>query len=97
MTTEHATDQILNNLRQVMTAAEDVLSASVDEANDGVNDLRRRLASAVQAARASCGELEQGTKAFATAADQTVRTHPYQVMGMVFAAGLLLGVCVNRK
>lgn len=98
MTTEQTADRIVTDLKQGMVDAEHVLKASAGQAGEVLDDVRRRLLGALDAARAACGHLEELTGATAASTDRTIRANPYSAMGMAFAVGMLLGVVVvNRK
>jgi ElaB/YqjD/DUF883 family membrane-anchored ribosome-binding protein len=60
------------------------------------NDLREKLDSAIERAKAACERLQQQTVSAAKASDKAVREHPYQAVGIAFGVGLLIGVLVTR-
>ncbi len=60
-------------------------------------ELRAKLDAAVERAKAVCERLQDQTSAAASAADRTVREHPYQAVGIAFGVGLLIGVLVTRS
>ncbi len=97
MTMEQTSERIVTDLKQAMAEAEDVLKASAGQAGEALDQMRRRLLGAVEAAKATCGDLEGITGATVDSTDRTVRAHPYEAIGMAFAAGMLLGVFMNRK
>ena len=59
--------------------------------------LRAKLESAVEKAKALYERLQEKSVAAAKAADQTVREHPYQAIGVAFGIGLLIGVLAARS
>ena len=61
------------------------------------NDLRDKLDSAIERAKAVCERLQEQTVAAAKASDKAVREHPYQAVGIAFGVGLLIGVLVARS
>ena len=65
--------------------------------NNEKSEIRVKLESAIEKAKDACERLEGKTVAAAKAADRVVREHPYQAIGIGFAAGLLIGVLVMRK
>jgi ElaB/YqjD/DUF883 family membrane-anchored ribosome-binding protein len=61
------------------------------------SELREKLNATLEKAKELCERLQEQTIAGAKAADKTVREHPYPVIGIAFAAGLLIGVLVSRS
>ena len=87
---EAAGEKLLSELRTVVTAAEELLSATGSESAERLKELRGRAEEALRGARArlegSGEELE----------DQ-VRKHPYAALGIAAAVGLVIGVLLSRK
>ena len=70
---------------------------TAERRNDEGSDIRAKLESAVDKAKALCERLQEQTSAAAKAADKTVRENPYQAVGIAFGVGLLIGVLVSRS
>lgn len=70
---------------------------TTERRNDEGSDIRAKLESAVDKAKALCERLQEQTSAAAKAADKTVRENPYQAVGIAFGVGLLIGVLVSRS
>jgi ElaB/YqjD/DUF883 family membrane-anchored ribosome-binding protein len=70
---------------------------TAERRNDEGSDIRAKLESAVDKAKALCERLQEQTSAAAKAADRTVRENPYQAVGIAFGVGLLIGVLVSRS
>jgi ElaB/YqjD/DUF883 family membrane-anchored ribosome-binding protein len=64
------------------------------EAADAGREAAGRLSQAMQSAKAN---IQEKTTASARATDRTIRQHPYESIGIAFAAGLLIGVLINRR
>jgi ElaB/YqjD/DUF883 family membrane-anchored ribosome-binding protein len=64
---------------------------------DEKTNIRAKCENAIEKAKEACERLQQKTAAAAKTADQTVRTHPYQAIGIAFGVGLLVGVLAIRK
>jgi ElaB/YqjD/DUF883 family membrane-anchored ribosome-binding protein len=60
-------------------------------------DLRARLETATEKAKEVCKCLQEKTVAAAKAADEAVREHPYQAIGIAFGVGVLIGVLAARS
>ena len=61
------------------------------------SELRAKLETAIEKAKAVCERLEEKTTAAAKAADKAVREHPYQATGIAFGVGVLIGVLAMRS
>ena len=59
--------------------------------------LRAKLEAATEKAKEVSIRLKEQTVAAAKAADEAVREHPYQAIGIAFGVGLLIGVLVARS
>jgi ElaB/YqjD/DUF883 family membrane-anchored ribosome-binding protein len=97
MTTEQANERLATDLKAVVRDAEDLMKATAGQAGEKISEVRKRLATALDSAKATCHRLEEKTIAAAKATDQTIREHPYQSIGIAFGVGLLVGVLVARK
>ena len=80
-----------------MHHGEQALKAVAAGAADKVEEARDRLASALDAAKATYSKLEDKAIASAKATDKLVRDYPYPSLGVAFGIGLLVGVLINRK
>jgi ElaB/YqjD/DUF883 family membrane-anchored ribosome-binding protein len=97
MTTKQANERLASDLKAVVRDAEELLKATASQAGEKVSEVRARLATALESAKATCHRLEEKTVAAAKATDQTIREHPYESIGIAFGVGLLVGVLVARK
>ena len=61
------------------------------------HEIRERLTETLDAAKRTYRRLREKSVENAKAADQTIREHPYQSIGVAFGVGLLIGVLVTRK
>jgi ElaB/YqjD/DUF883 family membrane-anchored ribosome-binding protein len=87
-------------VNDVGTLAEDaraLMAATADVAGEKVNEARKRLAAALDRAKEIAGRVRDKTVEGAQAADQAVREHPYQAIGITFGVGALLGYLVARR
>ena len=84
-----AGDKLMQELRDVVSAAEELLAAAQPSA-ERMKEMRERADEALRGARerleSAGGELE----------DQ-VRKHPYAALGIAAAVGLVIGVLASRK
>ncbi len=92
-----ANEQLASDLKSVVQDAEELMKATAGQTGEKVAQVRSRLKAAIESAKATCQQWEEKTVAAAKATDKTIRTHPYESIGIAFAAGLLVGVLVARK
>jgi ElaB/YqjD/DUF883 family membrane-anchored ribosome-binding protein len=91
------TDRLVADLKTVTRDAEELLKTVSGERGNGSHEMRRRLSAAIDSAKATYLSLQEKTVAGAKATDQVIRTHPYESLGVAFAAGLIVGMLVTRK
>src|SRR5215510_5392908 len=91
------TDRLVSDLKSVTRDAEELLKTVSGERGNGSNELRMRLSSAIDSAKATYHRLEEKAVAGAKATDQVIRTHPYESLGVAFGAGMLVGFIMGRK
>ena len=97
MTNEVNAEKVVGDLKTLTRDAEAVLHATAGQAGEKISELRSRLATALESAKATCHRLEEKALAGAKAADKTIRDHPYESIGAAFGIGLLIGVLVGRR
>jgi ElaB/YqjD/DUF883 family membrane-anchored ribosome-binding protein len=82
------------------TLAEDaraLMDATAHVAGEKASEARKRLAAALDSAKEIAGRVRDKTVEGAKAADEAVREHPYQAIGVAFGVGALLGYLVMRR
>ena len=97
MTTQQANERLASDLKAVVRDAEELMKATAGQAGEKISEVRKRLATALESAKATCHRLEEKTIAAAKATDQTIRDHPYESIGIAFGVGVLLGALINRR
>ncbi len=97
MTTEQTNERLAEDLKSLAHDADELMKATAGQTGDKVSELRGRLATALESAKATCQRLEEKTVAAAKATDHAIREHPYESIGIAFGLGLLVGVLVARK
>ena len=91
------TDRLVSDLKTVTRDAEELLKTVSGERGNGSNEIRMRLSSAIESAKATYRRLEDKAVVGAKATDKAIRAHPYESLGIAFGMGLLVGVLVGRK
>jgi ElaB/YqjD/DUF883 family membrane-anchored ribosome-binding protein len=82
------------------TLAEDaraLMAATADVAGDKVGEARKRLATALESGKEIAGRIRDKAVEGAKAADEAVREHPYQAIGIALGVGALIGFLVARR
>ena len=96
-----ARDRVMTDLKALATDAEALIRATADDVSDKTKEARARLSAALEKAKSTCADLQERgmatAKEAAKKADDTIRAHPYESIGIAFGVGLLLGVVFRRK
>ena len=92
---ERSTEKVVTDLRKIVLDCEDLLEKSADVARQKAQEARQRLSATAETARRSCRKLEDRAREGVKAADQCVRTHPYQALGILLVVGFALGFLSN--
>ena len=85
---------------EIDTLAEDaraLMAATADVAGDKVAEARKRLSAALESGKELYGRVREKAVEGAKAADETVREHPYQAIGIALGVGALLGYLLTRR
>lgn len=97
MTTTEANERLAADIKVLARDAEELLRATAGEAGEKLKEVRQRLSKALESARTTCENLQDQTAETAKAADQAIRDHPYESMGVAFGVGVLIGLLVCRR
>lgn len=90
------TDKLMRDLKVVAQDAEALIKATGGDLSEKAKEARARLSQAVASAKETVLELQTKAAEKAKVADQVVREHPYETLGVAFGVGLLLGVLFGR-
>jgi len=85
-----ADDKLVNELAEVVAAAEELLGAAAAEGGERAQEMRARAEETIRRARAT---LEGSGKEV----EERIRAHPLAAVGIAAAAGLVIGVLLARK
>jgi ElaB/YqjD/DUF883 family membrane-anchored ribosome-binding protein len=97
MTISKANERLVNDLKLLVRDSEELLKATAGEAGEKLKEVRARVTKAVESAKETCEDLQETAIKGAKAADETIRSHPYESIGIAFGVGLLVGVLVGRR
>jgi ElaB/YqjD/DUF883 family membrane-anchored ribosome-binding protein len=85
--------------RDAGTLAEEaraLLEATAEITDEKVAEARQRLNEALAAGKQTYARLQEKASQGAQAADQAIRSHPYQSAAVAFGLGALLGYLITR-
>ena len=88
------TQAISNDLGQLAEDARALMAATADVAGEKVGEARKRLAAALERGKEIYGQVREKAVEGAKAADEAVREHPYQAIGIALGVGALIGYVV---
>lgn len=93
--------QLVADIKAVISDAEEMLSATADQAGEKVANLRARIQSRLLDAKERLSEAEEllvaKTRAAAQATDAYVHESPWTAIGIAAGVGLLVGLVVARR
>ncbi|HEX5030433.1 MAG TPA: DUF883 family protein [Candidatus Eisenbacteria bacterium] len=101
ITPSAARDQLVADLKAVVSDAEELLRATKDAAGEKVSAARARAEATIGKARAKLANLDDEVvaraKDAAKGADDYVHEHPWNAVGLAAAAGLVIGILIAKR
>jgi ElaB/YqjD/DUF883 family membrane-anchored ribosome-binding protein len=98
---EVTTDQLLTDLKTVMSDAEALLRATSTQTGEKIQEVRARAEESLRQAKARLSSIEdealRRAREVADATDEYVRENPWQSVGIAAGVGLLLGLLLARR
>ncbi len=94
-------DELVTNLRRVISDAEELLAATAGDTDSRIADLRVRARKNLAVAREKLADAEAVVRASArraaNATDDYVHENPWSSIGAAAAVGMLIGVLLGRR
>jgi len=94
-------DKIVQDLKTVMTDAEELLRATANQAGEKVAAARERIHDSMHRAKVKLAEAEaimlDKTKQAARATDEYVHENPWKAVGIAAGVGLVIGLLIGRR
>ena len=87
---EAPADRFMDELRNVIADAEELLRVTADQAGPKVQEVRARAEESLRAAR-------EHLKGAGSELDSQVRANPWAAVGIAAGVGLVLGILLSRK
>jgi ElaB/YqjD/DUF883 family membrane-anchored ribosome-binding protein len=101
MTTSVSTDKLIEDLQTVVRDAEALLQATASQTGEKIDGARAKAAESLRHARqriaAAQADAVREVREAAASADEYVREHPWQAVGVAAGAGLLIGLLIARR
>jgi len=92
-------DGLSDNLKQLVSDADELLAATAGSTDGKVHDLRKRIGATLHSARTRLHDAQESAvaraKAASEATDKYVHEHPWQSVGVAAAAGAVVGLLVG--
>ncbi|QTD44741.1 DUF883 family protein [Ottowia testudinis] len=94
-------EQLVSNLRRVVSDAEDLLAATAGQTDSKITELRARAKENLLVAREKLADADAAMRARARQAaavtDEYVHDNPWSSIGAAAALGILIGVLLGRR
>ena len=94
-------EKLMADLRAVIADAEELLKATANQTGERITAARARAEESLKAAKTRLLEEQAAivakTKDAGKAADEYVRAHPWQAIGIAAVVGLVLGILASRR
>ena len=91
---EVTTEKLVEDLRILVQDAEQIINAT---AGNIAEESKKELLGALDRLKARTEQIKARAVAGARATDRLIRDNPYRSLGVVFGAGLVLGMLINRR
>ena len=91
------TQAIINDMGTLAEDARALMAATADVAGEKVGEARKRLTASLESAKEMASRVRDKAVEGAQAADDVVREHPYQALGIAFGVGALVALLLARR
>lgn len=94
-------DKLIEDLKVVVTDAEELLRATASQAGEKAAAAREKIQQSLQQAKIKLSEAEVAlvdkTKQAALVTDEYVHEHPWKAVGVAAGIGLIIGMLISRR
>jgi len=94
-------EKLAQDLKIVISDAEELLRATASQAGEKVAAARERIQDNLHRAKVKLAEAEEGMvdrgKQAARATDEYVHEHPWRAVGIAAGVGLIIGLLISRR
>ena len=96
-----STDKLMQDLRVVVTDAEELLKATAGVTGEKVEKIRAKAEESLIAARkrlqTASKAVQQGAVDVAETVDEEVHKNPWRAVGVAAGVGLVIGILISRR
>ena len=92
-----ATQTVYNDMGRLAEDARALVTATADVAGEKVAEARKRLEAALENGKEFYGRVRDKAVEGVESADQTLRRHPYEAVGIAVGVGALLGYLLTCR
>jgi ElaB/YqjD/DUF883 family membrane-anchored ribosome-binding protein len=97
-TASETPEQLIEHISRLMAEAEAMIAGPVaEETSEKIANIKERLQSAKESVADAYTRARKSVVAGARYTDDTIRSYPYQSLGVALGVGVLLGVLIGRK
>lgn len=94
-------DKLVQDLKAVMSDAEELLRATANQAGEKISAARERIQDSMHHAKIKLADAEEvmldKTKQAARATDEYVHENPWKAVGIAAGVGFLVGLLISRR
>jgi ElaB/YqjD/DUF883 family membrane-anchored ribosome-binding protein len=94
-------EKLAQDLRVVISDAEELLRATASQAGEKVSAARERIQESLRHAKLKLADVEEMLidkgKLAARATDEYVHDHPWRAVGIAAGIGLIIGMLISRR
>lgn len=94
---DQQTQDLRNQLGVLAEDARALMGATADVAGQKASEARERLTAALAKAKETCGRVRDQVVDQGKVVDQSVRQHPYEIIGVALGLGVLVGCLLCRR
>jgi ElaB/YqjD/DUF883 family membrane-anchored ribosome-binding protein len=89
--------QTVSDYMGTLENAQDLMAETSTMAGKKIDKARERLSAAMERGKEVCSQVRDKALDGVRVTDRAVRNHPYQVLGIAFGAGVLVGFLAARR
>lgn len=95
------TDKLMQDMRLVVTDAEDLLKATAGQTGERIEKVRARAEESLRTARnrlqIAGKTVQEGAKEAALSVNEQVHQNPWSAVGVAAGVGLVIGILLGRR
>ena len=96
MITEASPEKLVRDVRVLLNDAEELIKATMGDIGERTREGRAKLAGALAVTRETCNQLDRRLAQRVRAANAIVQKRPFEMIGVAFGMGMVLGILLDR-